>query len=260
MSLQPCCLTGFAWQGTPTGRVETLASLPTYVAGDAAAPGAVLVVHDAAGWDFPNARLLADHFAREAGVAVYLPDFFMGQPLGPHDVIMSGNWESLDLASFVERNSRANRESAIVACARALKADRGHKRVGAVGYCFGGWAVFRLGAREFNAGDGPEGKLVDCISAGHPSWLTKEDVDGVGVPVQVLAPERDPVYSPEMKLYTFQTLMRMNVPFQYEHYPGVTHACFTRGDPNEPGERDAMVRGKNSAVAWFKRWLLEETK
>ena len=41
---------------------------------------------------------------------------------------------------------------------------------------------------------------MDCISTAHPSWLTKEEIEGVGVPVQILAPEIDPVFTPELKV------------------------------------------------------------
>ena len=61
-----CCLKSFKWDGSPTGKESTLSSNPTYITGSN--PNvAVLFVHDALGWTFSNARLLADHFAREVG-------------------------------------------------------------------------------------------------------------------------------------------------------------------------------------------------
>jgi len=42
--------------------------------------------------------------------------------------------------------------------------------------------------------------LVDAISVAHPSLLTKEEIDNVAVPVQVLAPETDGMYTPELKV------------------------------------------------------------
>lgn len=99
---------------------------------------------------------------------------------------------------------------------------------------------------------------MDCIAVGHPSLLTAEDIDGVGgVPVQMLAPEVDLAYTAELKLHTFTALQRLNVPFEYRHFPGVAHACFIRGSDSEedPGEREAMVRGKNAIVGWMREWL-----
>jgi dienelactone hydrolase len=147
------------------------------------------------------------------------------------------------------RNARDIREPEIVAFARALREK--HSKLAAVGFCYGGWSVFRLGDKEHQP------PLVDCVTAGHPSLLTKGDIDAVGVPVQMLAPEMDPVYTAELKLHTFQTLQISGIPFDYQHFPGVAHACLVRGDENRPGERAAMVRGKDMAVGWMKHFLHE---
>ncbi|KAM5343470.1 hypothetical protein ACJ41O_012007 [Fusarium nematophilum] len=247
MSLNSCCLTGFKWDGTPTGRIEKLAGLDVYIAGDNP-KAAVLVIHDIFTWSFPNIRLLADHYAKEAGVTAYVPDFFEGETL-PLDLLLAERWGEVDLGGFLTRNSREVREPQIFACARALR-ER-HSKVGAIGFCYGGWAVFRLGAKEH---DPP---LVDCVTAGHPSLLTTEDINGVGVPVQMLAPEVDPPYTAELKLYTFVKLQEAGVPFDYQHFPGVAHACLVRGDKEKEGERAAMERGKNAAVAWMRQYLQE---
>ena len=73
MSLSSCCFKGFAWNGTPKGKEGTLADNKAYITGDNK-DAAVLIVHDVFGWTLNNARLLADHYAEEAGVTVYLPD------------------------------------------------------------------------------------------------------------------------------------------------------------------------------------------
>lgn len=65
-TFSPCCLKSFAWDGKPTGEETTLSGNQTYIVGDNSR-AAVLFVHDALGWKFGNARLLADHFAREVG-------------------------------------------------------------------------------------------------------------------------------------------------------------------------------------------------
>ena len=96
---------------------------------------------------------------------------------------------------------------------------------------------------------------MDCITAGHPSLLTKEDIDEVAVPVQILAPEIDPVYTAELKSHSFQTITKLGVPFDYQHFPRVEHACFIRGDNKKAGEREAMARGKNAALSWFRQFL-----
>lgn len=156
---------------------------------------------------------------------------------------------SAELPNFMSSNARTIREPEIFAAAKALKSDLGFVKVGASGYCYGGWACLRLAA-------GPN-PLVDAISIGHPSLVTKEDIDGVdkAVAVQVLAPEFDQVYTDELKTYTFEKLQRLGVAFDYVHFPGVTHGCFIRGKEDVEGERDAMVKGKNAAVGWYREWL-----
>jgi dienelactone hydrolase len=81
-----------------------------------------------------------------------------------------------DLMAFIGRNSKEIRFPEIEKTTKELKSK--YKKVGAIGYCYGGWAVFQLGAKGKN--------LVDCISTAHPSLLTKEEIDAVGVPVQIL--------------------------------------------------------------------------
>ncbi|KAI1858340.1 uncharacterized protein JN550_012790 [Neoarthrinium moseri] len=246
MSISDCCIRGFTWDGTPTGQVGKLANNDAYITGSNP-DKAVLLVHDLFGWTFSNNRLLADHYAKEADATVYVPDFFGGDVV-PSDDIIGGHWDKIDLKGFLEKHARAVREPEIFACARALRAK--HARVGAVGYCYGGWACFRLASAEHQP------PLVDCISTGHPSLLEKADIDGVGrVPVQVLAAEFDQAYTEELKLHTFQALQKLGVAFDYQHFPGVEHGCLVRGDEKKDGERAAMVRGKNAAVAWFKQYL-----
>ncbi|TDZ41082.1 Hydrolase tropI [Colletotrichum trifolii] len=240
-----CCLKTFEWDGKPSGRIDKLHDKDVYIAGDNP-DAAILIIHDLMGWSFPNARLLADHYSREAGATVYLPDFFGGETL-PFEPLLQGRFHDVDLPGFLKRNSRELREPEIFAFAEALREK--HEKVAAAGFCWGGWAVFRLGSK------GHESPLVDCITTGHPSLLTKQDVDGVSVPVQLLAPESDPALSPEMKLHCFESIMKRGVYFEYQHFPGVEHGCLVRGDPSKDGEREAMVRGKSVAVNWFKQFL-----
>lgn len=136
-TFSPCCINHFTWDGTPSGSKSNLADLPTYITGSNS-HSAVLYVHDALGWNFSNARLLADHFAKEADVTVYMPDFFGGESLD-ETAVLEGRWGDLDMPGFSKRNARSVREPEIFACARELRGK--YERVGCVGYCFGGWAV-----------------------------------------------------------------------------------------------------------------------
>jgi hypothetical protein len=71
--MDDCCKQGFLWNGTPTGKEEKLGDLDVYISGDKKS-NAILICHDALGWKMNNTRLLADHFAKEVGATVYMPD------------------------------------------------------------------------------------------------------------------------------------------------------------------------------------------
>jgi len=71
--MSQCCLSGFRWDGTPVGKETKLGNNDTYVTGSNK-DVAIMIVHDIFGWTFPNLRLLADHYAKEADATVYLPD------------------------------------------------------------------------------------------------------------------------------------------------------------------------------------------
>ncbi|KAF2971522.1 hypothetical protein GQX73_g2059 [Xylaria multiplex] len=247
MSFSSCCLKTFTWGGTPIGVEGKLANNDCYTTGHNKEI-AILLVHDIFGWKYPNVRLIADHLAREVNATIYVPDFFGGWVVD-WAAVEEDRWSEIDLDGITENQSREIRGPEIVACARAIKAELGFRRLGALGYCYGGWAVCHLASK------GQEIALVDAISMVHPSWLVKEDIDNITVPFQVLAPEHDPSYTPELKGYTFQTALGLNVPFNYQHFPGTVHGALVRGNEEVKGEREAMARAKNAIVTWFKQYL-----
>ena len=75
------CASGHLHEGTPVGHEETLYGLPAYVTsppGSESSKGIVVIIPDAFGWNLNNSRILADAYAKRAGVTVYLPDFMDG--------------------------------------------------------------------------------------------------------------------------------------------------------------------------------------
>ena len=141
--MNDCCRTGFLWNGTPTGRVDEHAGKAVYIAGDNS-KRAVLMIHDVFGWDVNNARLLADHYAKEIGATVYLPDFFDGGSAKEGDLSFKPEGNSMkmeispsfDFPGFWAKNSPEARFPEIVASARKLREQ--YDFVGAVGFCWGG--------------------------------------------------------------------------------------------------------------------------
>ncbi|OCT50106.1 endo-1,3-1,4-beta-D-glucanase [Cladophialophora carrionii] len=285
MSLSPCCATGFRWEGTPKGKETTLSSNKAYVTGTNK-EAAVLIVHDIFGWTLTNARMLADHYAEEADVTVYLPVLrprgnlrcfrsthavrfstgridrirtrerafaldeyahtnlslrgsFAGEIVAPNRLDPAYAGEPFDIGDFITRNNKDTRWPEISSCAKALKTELGYKKVGAIGFCYGGWAVLKPGAKE-NA-------FVDCVSTAHPALMENADIDAIGCPVQFLAPEEDNTFTPEMKEYTLKTLPTLGIDFDYQYFAGLKHGFATRGDVNDPKQKHGLERAKNAA-------------
>lgn len=156
------------------------------------------------------------------------------------------HWGPLDLPGFFQKNSKEARTPEIFECAKVLR-DK-CKRLGAIGYCFGGWGVFRLGAKEHKG-------LVDAISTAHPSYLTEEEISAVAVPVQICSPEHDWLYTEELKAFSNKIIPTLGIPYDYQFFPRLNHGFAVKGDPKEPEEREGMARAKNAAVIWFRQWL-----
>ena len=153
--------------------------------------------------------------------------------------------KKLDIPDFLGRNSKDIRGPEIFAAAKALKAQ--YKKVGAVGYCYGGWACFQLGAKGNN--------LIDALSVAHPSMLTKDEIDAVAVPTQILAPETDPMLTPELKEYANKVIPGLGVPYRYDYYAGLVHGFAAKGDPNNPAQKAGLERAKRAMVSWLSEFL-----
>ena len=97
--------------------------------------------------------------------------------------------------------------------------------------------------------------LVDCISTAHPAFLTKEEIDSVGVPVQILAPEHDEFFTPELKAHVNKVIPTLGVEYDYQYFPGMGHGFTTRGDQSDMRHMEAVDRAKNAVVGWFAQML-----
>jgi Dienelactone hydrolase family len=84
-------------------------------------------------------------------VGFYLPALactsFDGEVVAPEMLEDPEKAKTFDLMGFIGRHSKDLRFPEIQAAAKSLKTEHGFKKVGAIGFCYGGWAVFQLGAK-----------------------------------------------------------------------------------------------------------------
>lgn len=152
--------------------------------------------------------------------------------------------KNFSIPEFIGRHGKDKRWPEIKACAQALKKQ--YSKVVAIGFCYGGWACFKLAA---------DPSLIDAISTAHPSLLEKSEVDAVKVPVQVLSPENDFAYTEELKKYTLESLPKTGVPWEYIYFPKMNHGFAARGDPNDKAQKEGLERAKRVAVNFFAEYL-----
>jgi dienelactone hydrolase len=126
------------------------------------------------GYTFPNTRLIADQLAA-AGYFTVVPDLFAGSEV-PFPVPAEFNLQEwidtsmpgIDVVDAIIEKLIAHLRSAM-----------GVKRLGGVGYCFGGKYVCRW-LRE-DAGK------IDVGFTGHPSFVAREEVERVRGPLSIAA-------------------------------------------------------------------------
>lgn len=237
------CKSGFKWNGQTVGKETKLNNTNAYVTGDSK-DAAILIITDVFGWTLPNVRLIADHYAQEANATVYVPDLFNGEVVDPDALSDPEKQKNFDIGAFLGRHNKEVRWPEIKGHAQTLKSQ--YKKVAAIGFCYGGWAAFKLGA---------DPSLIDAISTAHPSMLKKSEIESVKVPVQILSPENDFAYTPELKQATFDILPKTGVQWEYIYFPGLTHGFAVRGNPDDAAQKAGLERAKRSAVNFFKEFL-----
>jgi dienelactone hydrolase len=152
--------------------------------------------------------------------------------------------KNFSVPAFLERHSKDKRWPQVKANAQALKSQ--YPKLGAIGYCYGGWACFRLGA---------DPSLVDAIATAHPSLMVKEEIEALKVPVQIVAPENDTQLTLEMKEYVNRVVPSLNLQYEYIYFPGLSHGFAVRGDPNDKVQKEGLERAKTCAVNFFNQFL-----
>ena len=110
------------------------------------------------------------------------------------------------------------------------------------------WLVLSVGATlRFNT----DKNLIDALSTAHPTFLTKEEINNVAVPVQILAPETDPRFTPELKEHANKVIPTLGVEYDYQYFPGLAHGFACRADEGNEVEKRGLERAKNAVSGWF---------
>jgi hypothetical protein len=128
--MDDCCAKGHIHSGTPTGSMVVVAGAQTYLAQAKNFTGrAVLFLTNAFGLEFINNKLLADTYAAQANVNVYMPHIFNGVPFP----ISALEGVPFDRDTWIGNNPKSFSIDIANNAARELREKHGVTKLAAIG-------------------------------------------------------------------------------------------------------------------------------
>lgn len=266
-----CCLSGAVHSGTPQGHESTIGGLPTYISEPANKSKAKTVVFivDIFGWKFKNVRLLADQYAK-AGFYCYIPDVHEGDSLPieflqsvepplktkEQEGLIAKAKETVDvmatLGPWLAKHREGVAEPLISGFIDAVRNLEGTKKIGAIGFCWGGrYAILQAHKREAGQKGG-----VDAVYACHPSLLSiPSDLIPVAKPVSLAVGEKDSLLDLKSVEQIKETLEKTGVPTEVKIYKDQVHGFALRSDWSTDADKKAMDDAEKQGIEWFNKYL-----
>jgi len=243
-----CCAVGVKHEGEPTGKLETLEGVTTYVArpGSNAKSGvAILFLTDVFGYKFPNNQLLADDYARN-GYLTIVPNIIHDDP------VPAERPEGFDIMKWFAGEAPHGKEPhgpetvfPIVDKSISWLKSQGINKIGAVGYCYGAkHSIVKLGKKE-----------VDVVYVAHPSFVEESELEAIKGPLSIAAAETDSIFPAEKRHKSEEILQKTGQPYQITLYSGVEHGFSVRGDMKNPAVKFGKEQAFFQAIQWFDQWL-----
>ncbi|KII87470.1 hypothetical protein PLICRDRAFT_256519 [Plicaturopsis crispa FD-325 SS-3] len=252
MSFCKDCFTGVRHEGTPTGILETIGGVRSYVATpttDYPKDTVILFLLDLFGLELNNNLLLMDDLARN-GFKVVGPDYLNGDPISI-DAEHALSTGTFDLSTWFANHTTERTRALLNAVIAALKAE-GVTKFGAVGYCFGGRYVFDLAFDN----------VTQASVVNHPSLLqVPEDIqrykDTAKAPLLINSCPMDMAYPPEKQALGDEILGggKFSPGYERKHWDGCAHGFAVRGDLSNPYVKAGKEGAFKAAVEWFFKYL-----
>jgi len=273
MKLCADCVSGNLLPGKPTGTMIKIGTTDCYFAqapepAPVAGKHAIILFTDVFGLPLENPKVMADSFAKETGLNVYVPDMFLGHPplrhedLQPYDHNEVGvkaplyknlgfTWQFIKaLPNLLTTNWPSKVTARMCAFIDALKKEKGVEKVGAVGYCYGGQIIAELAP-------------FHVLSSGvlcHPGDFSLKLVDQIDFPVSWVTCQEDFAFAPK-KTEQCETMLSSRseankVDFEFKKYMGTKHGFAIRPAMDMPIVKKAFEDATEQTVGWFKKTLL----
>ncbi|KAK0209976.1 Alpha/Beta hydrolase protein [Desarmillaria ectypa] len=235
--LGECCFTAVKHEGTPAGRTDTIAGVPTYISEPPSAktvqkPKVVLYFADVYGPLYVNNQLVQDYFASQ-GFFVVGVDYFLGDPVYIHTK------PEFDRPAWMAKSKQQAKEM-MPRWLEAIREKYGQDaQYTAVGYCFGAPFVLDLAA----SGDIVAGAIA------HPAFLTEDHFRNIK--------KIDHTFPLESRRRAEDILIEIKASYCFQVFSGVKHGFALRGDPNVGDTRWAKEESARGIANWFQRFCVE---
>jgi len=278
MKLCPDCVSGVILPGTPKGQMVKLGAFDAYLASPSpelrapvADQVAVVLFTDVFGLPLGNPKVMADAFAKELGVDVWVPDMFNGHPpiknesIMPYDHQDPGSpmpwWKFLGfigtfMFAFPKMTWGENAQPKVYARMKtfveALKKEKGVEKVGAVGYCYGGAVITSLVPHH----------LLSSAVICHPGDFDHKLVSEFDFPSSWVTCEEDFVFGPKVaedveSRFSARAKADPAAPaYEFRRYIGTRHGFACRPALDVAVVKEAFVSASEQTTAWFRSTLL----
>lgn len=129
-------------------------------------------------------------------------------------------------------------------------------KVGAVGFCWGGYHVSRLAHGELAVNGST---IIDVAFTAHPSELKlPEDIQHIKLPYSVAIGDVDFAMSIEDVGRMQRILKESGSDSEVVVIPDAKHGFAVRADPNDKAAAAMAEQALEQAVSWFKKYLMND--
>jgi len=226
------------------------------------------------GWEFKNARLLADNYAK-AGYYVYIPDVHQGDSLpisflqnvepplkdketaGMIDTAKNTAIVGTTLPPWLLKHREGVSKPLIDGFINAVRMIPGTEKIGAIGFCWGGrYAILAAHGQSKDASGSSVGG-VDAAYACHPSLVSiPADFEPVTKPLSLAVGTKDSLLDVK-SIGQIQDVMakKTDVPHELRIYEDQVHGFALRSDWSSEKDKKAMDDACEQGLRWFERYL-----
>ncbi|XP_060169096.1 uncharacterized protein LOC132599968 isoform X2 [Lycium barbarum] len=172
-----------------------------------------------------------------SGYLVVVPDFFYGEPL---------DREKHNIQTWLKDHGTDKGCEDGKAVVEHLK-SKGVSAIGAAGFYWGGLVVSKLAKYE---------STIGAAVILHPGPITVDEINGVKVPIAILAAENDHIFSPDQaKLLDKALSAKSEIESFVKIFPRVEHGWTVRYNIEDESAVKSAEEAHSDMLNWFTKFI-----